>query len=176
MPTSKSTKVADLAYRAALGVPAGASLPRQIGTGQPAGGPGVYRGRDEQPKPGRWRGRYTPDVKVTAEQVRAVRCPRCLAAVGKPCRNQKGAAVSAGHADRRKLAQQTEVKRLRGGGARPAAEPRLSRAEHEQLVTRADRARQERTPQPDPATGKRVMSVAAAFTRDYTARAPKVGR
>lgn len=164
-------RTADLAYREALGIPAGTKLPQQLGTGTPAGGTGVYRGRDLKAKPQGWRGRYTPDVKVTSEQVRAVSCPRCLAKPATPCRNQAGAAVSAGHAARRALAQRTEVKRL--GRQRGAAEPALSREEHEQLVARQERHRQQRAPQVDHATGKRVVSAAAAVTRDYTARRPK---
>lgn len=160
-------RTADEAYREVLGIPAGDKLPRQIGTGTPAGGTGVYRGRDRKAKPQGWRGRYTPDVKVTTEQVRAVTCPRCLAKPATPCRNQAGAAVSAGHAARRALAQRTEVKQLRR--QRGSAEPALSREEHEQLVARQQRHRLQRAPQVDPATGKRVVSAAAAVTRDYTA-------
>ena len=94
-------------------------FPTQPGVGREGGGDGVYRGRTNPPAGGRrttlWRGRYTPDVAVTTAQVRQHRCPRCLAKSGDPCRNQVGAAVSAGHADRRKLAQQAEYRRLRGG-------------------------------------------------------------
>ncbi|WP_446220084.1 hypothetical protein [Micromonospora sp. IBHARD004] len=169
-----SRQATDAAYREALGVPAGEKLPQQVGTGSPAGGTGVYRGRDRKAKPTEWRGRYTPDVKVTAAQVRAETCPRCLAGPGKPCRNQTGGAVSAGHAARRTLAQRAEVKHLRG--RRHDKELPLPRGEHQQLVARAERARQERSPRADPTTGKKVLSVAAAFTRDYTARPAKPPR
>ncbi|MEH0822172.1 MULTISPECIES: hypothetical protein [unclassified Micromonospora] len=160
-------------WREVLGITAGGKVPKQGSSGGTAGGAGANRGRVRKAKPTEWRGRYTPDVKVTTEQVRALTCPRCLAGPGKPCRNQTGGAVSAGHAARRTLAQRAEVKRLRG--RRHAPEPLLPRDEHQQLVARAARARQEREARIDPVTGKKVLSVAAAFTRDYTARPGKPG-
>ncbi|MEV6690651.1 hypothetical protein AB0M35_04135 [Micromonospora sp. NPDC051196] len=169
---SRSATVA--VWREVLGITAGEKPPKQASTGSRASGTKTARTRDRKTKPAEWRGRYTPDVKVTAEQVRAETCPRCLAGPGKPCRNQTGGAVSAGHAARRTLAQRVEVKRLRG--RRHEKEPPLSRGEHQQLVARAERARQERSPRIDPATGKKALSVDAAFTRDYTARPGKPPR
>src|SRR5204863_5274923 len=79
---------------------------------------------------GRARSVVAPDIKLTAEQVRTVKCPRCLAAVDAPCRNQYGRAVSAGHADRRRLAQRRVAEQRKGdrSGAATRRVPRDRRS------------------------------------------------
>jgi hypothetical protein len=163
----------DLEYRAQLGLAAGEVIPSQIGTGLPAGGTGLYRGRDRTPA-GRkratsWRGRYTPDVPVTAGQVRQFKCPRCLAKPGDPCRNQTGAAVSAGHAARRKLAQQAEYKRLRAQGHVAPAIP-APQAKNEAVQPTVARRKPAAPERIDPASGRRAVSAFAAVTREYGGR------
>lgn len=153
----------DRQYRQQLGVAPDEPLPAQLGTGVPVDGAGVYRGRDRKQAPvrraRRWAGKYTPDVAVTAEQIRAFTCPRCLAKAGDPCRDQRGRAYSRGHAGRIELARRREVPRLRRLGKQDEAAERQSAA------------RPSRTPSPsqppavriDPVSGKQIMSAAAAF-------------
>jgi hypothetical protein len=55
-----------------------------------------------------------PILPLTTEQQRSVRCPRCLAKPGDPCRSQTGRIVAGGHADRRWTARRVHRRRLIG--------------------------------------------------------------
>lgn len=67
-----------------------------------------------------------------------MKCPRCLAKPGDPCRNQSGRAVSRGHADRRWKAR--EVHRRDLVRRTPEDKP-LSLQEHAELVQRRNKVR-----------------------------------
>ncbi|WP_430786947.1 hypothetical protein [Actinoplanes sp. G11-F43] len=154
----------DRQYRQQLGIAPDEPLPAQLGTGLPADGTGVYRGRDRKPAPARrarqWAGKYTPAVTVTADQVRSFACPRCLAKAGDPCRDQRGRAYSRGHAERIELARRREVSRLRRLGKRDEAAESRNPAHPSRTPARAE-------PRPaatriDPGSGKQVRSAADA--------------
>jgi hypothetical protein len=158
---TQTRRDADRQYRQQLGLAPNQPMPSRLGTGAPAGGVGVYRGRDRKAasrQRGRgWVGKYTPDVKVNNEQIRSSKCPRCLAKVGDPCRDQRGRAHSRGHAERIELARRDEVRRLR----------RRDGPDDGQDATGSSSVRRRAQPQPstarvDPASGKQVISAAEA--------------
>ncbi len=102
----------DAEYRRQLGVPEGEGLPNLIGAAYSAGAaqggkPGARRSRSRF---GSGRPKQPPDIKVSAEQVRSVKCPRCLAAPDADCRDQYGQAVLPSHHQRRGAAQRQIAK------------------------------------------------------------------
>jgi hypothetical protein len=169
---------AEAEYRRQLGVENGEELPSMIGQAHSAGAAKGGKPGARPPHRNRFggdgptRALVTPDIKLTAEQVRTVKCPRCLAAVDAPCRNQYGRAVSAGHADRRRLAQRRIAEQRKRNRSDAAARrvPRDRRSTGtitgEELAERqatAERTRAARQPRTE--NSRTVYSVEAATSR-----------
>jgi hypothetical protein len=142
--TEKRQAKRDAEYRNALGLSGGGSRSSALGSGHspepidPAAGKRkssepTYRGKR------RVRNRaIRPDaanLPLTTEQQRSVKCPRCLAKPGDPCRNQYGKAVSGGHADRRWKARGVHRRKLIS--KTPKDRP-LTTEQHANLVARKD--------------------------------------
>lgn len=137
----------DAEYRQALGLPDAAPRSGALGSGHSPAPIGKGKPRKQSAEPiyrGKRRVRnrgvtpQEPNLPLTTEQLRSVRCPRCLARPGHPCRNQYGRVVSGGHTDRRWKAR--EVHRRELIRRTPKDEP-MSFEEHAELVERRKNVR-----------------------------------
>jgi hypothetical protein len=138
----------DAQYRRQLGQTESDPLPKVLGSGSSPEPSDDWKARkgSRRANPLSYRGKRkvrgrgvapdAPPVALTLDERRSVKCPRCLAAKGQPCRNQNGHAVSGDHADRRWKAR--EVLRRKLIRRIPKDKP-LTPEEHTELAARKKR-------------------------------------
>lgn len=171
---ARSRAAQDAAYRRALGVEATSPLPNSIGAAASAGGSRGGPGGSQRARGAKTHasGRVidVPGPAVASSDVRAVRCPRCLAVPGSPCRNQWGREVRSGHGDRRRLAQSRARRSDRTRQQPPAATKQrllpatLTSDEHAARVAEVTRQRQVPTERVED-DGRRVVPAHVAISR-----------
>lgn len=152
----------DQAYRRALGVAGSEPLPAQLGSGGSAGasrgGPGAGQRRKVRnyPQPGQHLIRRKPNQpKLTGVAARVVRCPRCLAGVDQPCRDQYGKAYGPGHAARRAKAAAVRADLVHEKKRRKPKEPNLTAEQQAQRkIYRQAQKERESTSGPSSQGGK----------------------